>query len=103
MFCWLSLNDTGAITPALGDLGSLTYLDVSSNSLDGDLPSELGTLSQLAHLAGANNAFTGNVPDVYTAFSALTYLDLSSNALSGMPEQCDIDGIGRQLGERTSG
>ena len=77
-------NGTGGITPALGDLNGLTYLDVSSNSLDGDLPLELGTLSQLAYFGGADNSFTGNVPWTFSALTALTRLDLHSNALSGM-------------------
>ncbi|XP_040964600.1 receptor-like protein 45 [Gossypium hirsutum] len=62
----------------------LSRLDVSSNSLDGNIPNEIGAkLPSLELLNMSNNFFTGGVPISIGGMISLQLLDLSNNKLSG--------------------
>ncbi|KAH0465842.1 hypothetical protein IEQ34_005945 [Dendrobium chrysotoxum] len=52
----------GDIPVALIGLGSLSYLDLSSNFLTVTVPSAIGALLQLKTLILANNSLTGSIP-----------------------------------------
>lgn len=73
---------TGQIRSSLGNLSFLNILDLGDNNLLGSLP-RLGNLKQLQALYLYKNNLTGIIPDELTNCSSLTYIDLSGNALTG--------------------
>ena len=52
----------GPIPTVLGNLDSLTYLDVARNSFTGTIPTELGNLNYLAYLYIEENILEGTIP-----------------------------------------
>ena len=58
-------------------------LDLESNSLAGELPSELGGLSSLTRLKLAHNSLDGEIPSEFGMLSNLITLDLRDNQLDG--------------------
>ncbi|XP_022883694.1 leucine-rich repeat receptor-like protein kinase PXC2 [Olea europaea var. sylvestris] len=66
---------------------SLSFLDLSSNKLHGEIPISLGNMSGLTSLFLSHNQLTGKVPCPALS-SSLTYLDLSRNMFNGTIAQC---------------
>ncbi|GMI79157.1 hypothetical protein like AT2G34930 [Hibiscus trionum] len=64
-------------------LGLVTSLDLSANSLTGEIPKELGTLIGLGSLNLSRNLLTGNIPDNIGNMESMESLDLSMNKLHG--------------------
>lgn len=73
---------TGQIRSSLGNLSFLNILDLGNNNLLGPLP-RLGNLKHLQILYLYTNYLTGIIPDELINCSSLTDLDLSGNALTG--------------------
>ncbi|CAN8259539.1 unnamed protein product [Cochlearia groenlandica] len=71
----------GSLGYQLANLKSLTYLDVSKNNLNGNLPYQLP--ENLAYLDGSENDFNGNVPYSVSLMNDLNYLNLGRNNLNG--------------------
>ncbi|KAG2245825.1 hypothetical protein Bca52824_085453 [Brassica carinata] len=71
-------NFSGTIPPALSP--RLVNLDLSANSLSGNIPASLRSLTQLTDLSLQNNSLTGPIPDLPPN---LKYLNLSFNNLNG--------------------
>ncbi|KAB2059568.1 hypothetical protein ES319_A11G314300v1 [Gossypium barbadense] len=63
-------------------LGLVTSMDLSANSLTGEIPKELGSLVELRSLNLSRNLLTGNIPDEIGNME-LESLDLSMNQLNG--------------------
>ena len=61
----------------------MNILDLSSNELSGQIPSELASLSRLSELDLSSNELSGQIPSELASLSRLNILDLSSNELSG--------------------
>lgn len=61
----------------------LRSIDLSTNQLTGDIPSEIGSLSALASLNLSRNYIEGNIPEELGRITELGSLDLSWNNLSG--------------------
>ena len=61
----------------------LTYLDMSYNSLDDEIPPLLGNLTHLKSLIISNNKIKGSIPRELLFLKNLTSLDLSKNRISG--------------------
>ena len=64
----LGLN--GSVPALLGQLSTLSFVDVSRNMLSGTLPPQLGNISSL-QLSVFDNNLTGTVPSAYTSLSFL--------------------------------
>ncbi|XP_075511142.1 BRASSINOSTEROID INSENSITIVE 1-associated receptor kinase 1-like [Primulina tabacum] len=74
---------TGRIPNELGNLTSLVSLDLYLNSLTGPIPNTLGKLQRLRFLRLNNNSLTGEIPMSLTTIETLQVLDLSNNQLTG--------------------
>lgn len=73
------------LPPEIGQLSSLTGLDLFSNNLT-SLPPEIGQLSSLTKLRLFNNQLTSLPPEI-GQLAALTTLDLSNNNLASLPPE----------------
>ena len=58
---------------------SLKTIDIGTNYIGGNLPSELGKLKALQHLDLSRNGLTGTLPSELVQLQALQHLDLSYN------------------------
>lgn len=67
----------------VGTIALLTGIDLSSNSLSREVPSELTKLEGLRFLNLSRNRFSGGIPEDIGALKSLESLDLSWNELSG--------------------
>ncbi|KAF3328084.1 putative leucine-rich repeat receptor-like protein kinase [Carex littledalei] len=65
------------------NLALVNGIDLSSNSLTGEIPTELTRLFGLLFLNLSNNHFTHTIPERIGDLQALEFLDLSNNELSG--------------------
>ena len=83
-----SNNLEGEIPSELGNLSNLENLDLGWNKLEGEIPSELGGLSNLMLLYLHGNDLEGHVPPELGGLSNLERLSLFSNDLEGkiLPE-----------------
>ncbi|XP_048446324.1 receptor-like protein 2 [Pyrus x bretschneideri] len=63
--------------------GFPSWIDLSSNNITGNIPSEIGQLQLLQELYLYDNNFSGNIPDQMSNLKMLEVLDLSENHLSG--------------------
>ncbi|KAH1084065.1 hypothetical protein J1N35_023826 [Gossypium stocksii] len=64
-------------------LGLVTSMDLSTNSLTGEIPKEIGSLVGLLSLNFSGNLVTGNIPDSIGNMELMESLDLSMNRLIG--------------------
>ena len=65
---------------ALDDFTGLTSLNLGGNSLTGAIPTQLGSLTSLTELDLGGNSLTGALPTELDSLTSLTTLDLSGNA-----------------------
>ncbi|KAJ6403173.1 hypothetical protein OIU84_015151 [Salix udensis] len=82
---------TGTISN-VGSIGSLEFLDLSSNFFHGSVPSGVAKLKNLVILNLSSNNFEGIVPSGFGNLKSLEHLDLRQNSFSG-----DIMGLLSQL------
>ncbi|XP_057754287.1 receptor-like protein EIX2 isoform X5 [Arachis stenosperma] len=75
----------GSISPSLGELHHLKYLDLSGNHFTHtpSIPPFIASLTFLTHLDLFSCSFGGNIPPQLGNLLFLQYLDLSSNNLVG--------------------
>ena len=95
----LGINDlTGPIPPELGNLESLESLDLGDNDLSGSIPLALASLGNLRQLGLSSNDFSGSIPPELGNLESLESLDLGYNDFSGSipPELADLGDL-RQL------
>ncbi|CAD6268760.1 unnamed protein product [Miscanthus lutarioriparius] len=74
-------NLTGQLPAWLGNLTSLSYLDLSSNMVVGSIPSGIGNMRSLSYLDLSTNMVVGSIPSGIGNMTSLSYLDLSHNML----------------------
>ncbi len=78
-----SNNMNGALPSELGNLSEMDVLMIASSSLSGSLPSSLGNLSKMRLLILSGNNLSGSIPAQLGNLDALLYLGLERNSLSG--------------------
>jgi Leucine-rich repeat (LRR) protein len=82
----LELNSCGlrwAIPTELGRLEKLEYVLLSDNMLSGDIPTEVGNLRSLVVWNTARNWMTGSLPSELATLPALEQLVVANNVLKG--------------------
>ncbi|MCI06202.1 kinase-like protein, partial [Trifolium medium] len=78
----------GSISPYVGNLSQMRFLNLGNNNFYGNIPQELGRLSRLRYLLLLNNALVGEFPINLTKCSELKTLRLAGNKLIGkIPSQ----------------
>eukprot|EP01018_Ginkgo_biloba_P006795 Gb_22514 [translate_table: standard] len=91
----------GSIPSSLGALSMLKRIDFHGNQLDGNIPNELGGCSNTTFLSLADNKLQGPIPSGFTSLILVRELGLSGNSLSGNIEpeflSCWTDLISLQL------
>uniref|UniRef100_A0A0E0E8Y0 Receptor kinase-like protein Xa21 n=1 Tax=Oryza meridionalis TaxID=40149 RepID=A0A0E0E8Y0_9ORYZ len=88
----LSSNSLQDIIPdTFANCSNLAKLNLSYNSLVGEIPLKLGFLSNLEILVLSKNNFTGTIPPIFSNISRMQTLVLSYNQLSG----CIPDDLGK--------
>ena len=78
-----NLGLTGAVSPKIGTLTGLEYVDLAGNNLTGAIPQELGNLSNLRVLYLSWNNLTGGIPAELGRLVHLEILDVGRNQLTG--------------------
>ncbi|XP_050369027.1 receptor-like protein 46 [Argentina anserina] len=78
-----SNNLEGGIPTEICSLTALSTMNLSRNQLSGKIPSEMGNLTQLESLDLSNNHLSGAIPQSISSLNFLSHLNLSSNNLSG--------------------
>ena len=74
---------TGEIPSEIGNLTNLRYLRLYDNQLTGEIPSEIGNLTNLIELDLGINQLTGEIPSEFGNLTNLTFLNLYANELTG--------------------
>ncbi|KAL8473725.1 hypothetical protein ACS0TY_030539 [Phlomoides rotata] len=93
IFLDLSYNALdGSIPKELGSMFYLSILNMGHNDLSGPIPQELGMLKSVAILDLSYNRLNGVIPQALTSLTLLGDIDLSNNYLTGMiPESAPFD------------
>ncbi|KAI3728179.1 hypothetical protein L6452_16811 [Arctium lappa] len=73
----------GPISPDIGRLDQLKFLELHYNNFYGAIPPELGNCTELQGLFLQNNYLSGFIPTGLGNLSKLQILDISSNSLDG--------------------
>lgn len=75
----LSNNNITGLPSDFWSLGSLKYLNLSSNQLSQTLPSNIGNFGLLETLDLSSNNFSGGIPDAFGSLLSLQVLKLNLN------------------------
>ena len=73
----------GSISPYVGNLSFLRFVNLSGNFLYGEIPQEVTHLFRLQDLVLYNNSLTGRIPSNLTNCPELRELEFGSNKLIG--------------------
>ncbi|KAK4605328.1 hypothetical protein RGQ29_013413 [Quercus rubra] len=78
-----STSFSGKLPATIGNLSSLTVIDMYKCNFSGFIPSSLGNLKHLNFLDLSYNTFEGHVPSSFGNLIQLSFLYLSQNELTG--------------------
>ncbi|XP_019177273.1 PREDICTED: systemin receptor SR160 [Ipomoea nil] len=81
--CNFSRLYEGITQPNFNHNGSMIFLDLSYNKLEGSIPKELGSMYYLFILNLGHNDLSGTIPPELGGLKTLAILDMSHNHLSG--------------------
>ncbi|XP_044502051.1 receptor-like protein 6 [Mangifera indica] len=73
---------TGEIPNSIGNLKSLSHLDIHDCNFLGTIPSSLGNLAEITSLYLSQNMFSGKLPPIVGNLTSLEELDVSNNNFS---------------------
>ncbi|KAK7274034.1 hypothetical protein RIF29_15104 [Crotalaria pallida] len=73
---------SGEIPSEISKLSALRFLNLSRNHLSGDIPKDMGNMKLLESLDLSLNNISGEIPQSLTYMSFLSFLNLSFNNLS---------------------
>ncbi|KAI3903241.1 hypothetical protein MKW98_031895 [Papaver atlanticum] len=76
-------NISGSLSPQLGQLQHLQYLELFQNKINGKIPKELGKLKGLVSMDLYDNKLQGQIPKSLAKLKSLKYLRLNNNKLTG--------------------
>ncbi|KAF7081490.1 hypothetical protein CFC21_085428 [Triticum aestivum] len=95
----LSSNSlAGQVPEEITLLIGLTNLNLSNNQLTGVIPNKIGDLRQLDSLDLSINEFSGEIPSSLSALTYLSHLNLSYNNLSGaIPSGQQLQALANQM------
>nr|XP_011468555.1 PREDICTED: receptor-like protein 12 [Fragaria vesca subsp. vesca] len=105
LFIDLSSNSfEGEIPGIIGNLRGLYLLNLSNNTLTGLIPSSLGNLTALESLDLSQNQLSGNIPRVLAQLTFLSYFNVSHNRLLGsIPQGRQFDTFREDMYQGNSG
>ncbi|XP_038696816.1 receptor-like protein 7 [Tripterygium wilfordii] len=95
-------NFSGELPPSIGNLHSLTGLDIVRCNFGGPIPSSLGNLSKITVLELGENNFFGEIPSSLANLTKLTSFSISGNrnfscgSLSWLEKQTEFIQLGLQ-------
>ncbi|XP_052486470.1 receptor-like protein 34 isoform X2 [Gossypium raimondii] len=78
-----NMSLSGIVPPHIGNLSSLTWLNMRNNNFHGSLPVQLVNLHRLKYIRLSFNSFFGEIPPWFGSFPRLQYLSLSYNNFIG--------------------
>ncbi|OQU87126.1 probable leucine-rich repeat receptor-like protein kinase At5g63930 [Sorghum bicolor] len=90
-----SANLTGELPVWIGNLTSLTYLDISQNMVVGSVPFGIANMRSLSFLDLSQNMLIGEVPNGIGSLSNLSYLSLGLNNFSGVLSEYYFVGLAK--------
>ena len=76
---------SGKLPASVGNLGSLTEIDMRRCNFSGLIPSSLGNLTNLNYLDLSLNTFEGHIPSSFGNLIKLSFLHLAENELNNNP------------------
>ncbi|XP_075501587.1 LOW QUALITY PROTEIN: brassinosteroid LRR receptor kinase-like [Primulina tabacum] len=81
--CSFSRVYSGTLQPNFNHNGSMIFLDLSYNNLEGNIPKELGSMYYLYILNLGHNDLSGPIPQELSGLKNVAILDFSYNRLNG--------------------
>ncbi|KAK4835432.1 hypothetical protein QYF36_009611 [Acer negundo] len=77
-------------------LGYMLGIDLSSNELTGDIPTDIGNLQQIIAMNLSRNFLSGSIPESFSNLTNIESLDLSHNKLIGRipPQLTQLNRLG---------
>lgn len=76
-------NLSGTISPHIGNLSFLTYMNIGNNSFTGEIPGTIGNLFRLRRLGMQSNQLSESIPPSLGLLRNLELLSLEDNNLKG--------------------
>ncbi|KAK9187363.1 hypothetical protein WN944_018757 [Citrus x changshan-huyou] len=73
----------GTLSPYVGNLSFLRYINLANNGFLGEIPPQIGRLNMLEGLVLSNNSFSGTIPTNLSRRSNLIELSVDTNYLVG--------------------
>ncbi|CAA0829161.1 Probable LRR receptor-like serine/threonine-protein kinase [Striga hermonthica] len=81
----------GTLSPHLGNLTFLRYLDISYNNFTGPIPRELSRLRRLRSMDMGFNSFAGQIPTWFGELTQLEIMRLNNNTFTGsIPQELSL-------------